>query len=278
MPTRPASFAGFGTNPKRILGIFRITSEGKGRGGGGGGGGGEGGGGRILPVDKAADRGNGGCPRRRRHGGEGRRTRRGGTGGREDAHGGFRRPAIVTRLGDRECAEGRFSHRDSRGTASPTVSPTRSSQRPTQPSPWDRRDEKISPTCRFSPSTLRTRVTTTTPCFAEPDPDRTIPPPPGGHVLWVAIADVAHYVTPDSALDREARLRGNSTYFPDRVVPMLPDRLSGDLCSLHEGVERACIAVRMRITEAGDLLDAALRARDDAVGGLASLRGGASGH
>ncbi|MBC7479462.1 MAG: RNB domain-containing ribonuclease, partial [Pseudorhodobacter sp.] len=67
--------------------------------------------------------------------------------------------------------------------------------------------------------------------FAEPDTD---PKNPGGHVLWVAIADVAHYVTPGSALDREARKRGNSTYFPDRVVPMLPDILSGDLCSLHE--------------------------------------------
>jgi ribonuclease R len=47
---------------------------------------------------------------------------------------------------------------------------------------------------------------------------------------------------PGSALDREARKRGNSTYFPDRVVPMLPDRLSGDLCSLHEGVPRACLS------------------------------------
>ena len=65
----------------------------------------------------------------------------------------------------------------------------------------------------------------------------------GGHIVLVAIADVAHYVTAGSALDAEARKRGNSTYFPDRVVPMLPDRLSGDLCSLHEGVERACVAV-----------------------------------
>ncbi len=72
-----------------------------------------------------------------------------------------------------------------------------------------------------------------------------------GHVVWVAIADVAHYVTPGTALDFEARTRGNSTYFPDRVVPMLPDRLSGDLCSLHEGVPRACIAVRMRFDEHG---------------------------
>ena len=75
-----------------------------------------------------------------------------------------------------------------------------------------------------------------------------------GHVLWVAIADVAHYVTPGSALDREARERGNSTYFPDRVVPMLPDRLSGDLCSLHEGVDRPCIAVRMEIDARGEMI------------------------
>ncbi|MFC2969419.1 ribonuclease R [Acidimangrovimonas pyrenivorans] len=74
----------------------------------------------------------------------------------------------------------------------------------------------------------------------------------GGFVLWVAIADVAHYVTPGSKLDREARKRGNSTYFPDRVVPMLPERLSADLCSLHEGVPRACLAVRMKINAKGE--------------------------
>ena len=76
----------------------------------------------------------------------------------------------------------------------------------------------------------------------------------GGHIIWVAIADVAHYVTPGSALDREARKRGNSSYFPDRVVPMLPDVLSGDLCSLHEHVDRACLAVRMKIDAAGNKL------------------------
>jgi ribonuclease R len=85
-------------------------------------------------------------------------------------------------------------------------------------------------------------------CYAHADDD---PGNAGGHVIWVAIADVAHYVTPGSALDREARKRGNSTYFPDRVVPMLPDRLSGDLCSLHEGVPRAVIAVRMVIDASG---------------------------
>ena len=79
-----------------------------------------------------------------------------------------------------------------------------------------------------------------------------IPNDQGGFALWVAIADVAHYVQPGTALDREARKRGNSTYFPDRVVPMLPDRLSSDLCSLHEGVERACIAVEMQVDSAGN--------------------------
>ncbi|WP_103332280.1 ribonuclease R [Pseudotabrizicola formosa] len=74
---------------------------------------------------------------------------------------------------------------------------------------------------------------------------------PGGFVVWVAIADVAYYVRPGSALDREARKRGNSTYFPDRVVPMLPDVLSGDLCSLHQHVDRACLAVRMRLDAQG---------------------------
>jgi len=66
-----------------------------------------------------------------------------------------------------------------------------------------------------------------------------------GWVVWVAIADVAAYVRPGSALDREARAKGNSTYFPDRVEPMLPERLSNGLCSLKEGENRACLAVRM---------------------------------
>ena len=87
---------------------------------------------------------------------------------------------------------------------------------------------------------------------AIPDDD---PKNEGGFVLWVAIADVAHYVRPGTALDREARNRGNSTYFPDRVVPMLPDALSGDLCSLHEGVERPCMALQIRIDAHGEKLE-----------------------
>ena len=64
-------------------------------------------------------------------------------------------------------------------------------------------------------------------------------------MITVAIADVAHYVRPGSPLDREALRRGNSVYFPDRVVPMLPERISNDLCSLRPSEDRAALAVRM---------------------------------
>ncbi|GGD11028.1 ribonuclease R [Pyruvatibacter mobilis] len=78
------------------------------------------------------------------------------------------------------------------------------------------------------------------------------PKNPGGHQVIVAIADVAGYVRPGSALDGEARKRGNSAYFPDRVVPMLPERISNDLCSLVEGKPRPCIAVRMVFDKDGN--------------------------
>jgi ribonuclease R len=78
--------------------------------------------------------------------------------------------------------------------------------------------------------------------WAGPDSD---PSNRGGHIVIVAIADVAHYVTYGSELDREAEKRGNSVYFPDRVVPMLPEQLSADLCSLRENEDRPCLAVRM---------------------------------
>ncbi|HUW74904.1 MAG TPA: ribonuclease R [Methyloceanibacter sp.] len=84
--------------------------------------------------------------------------------------------------------------------------------------------------------------------WAEADPD---PKNRGGWVVIVAIADVAHYVTPGSALDKEARKRGNSVYFPDRVVPMLPERISNDMCSLKEHESRPCLAVRMVFDKAG---------------------------
>ncbi len=87
--------------------------------------------------------------------------------------------------------------------------------------------------------------------FAEPDSDKKNE---GGWRIIVAIADVAWYVHPDDDLDSSARERGNSAYFPDRVVPMLPEKLSNDLCSLRPGEDRACIAVDMSINKAGNLL------------------------
>jgi ribonuclease R len=77
---------------------------------------------------------------------------------------------------------------------------------------------------------------------ADPDPNNK-----GGYILDVAIADVGFYVRPGSALDRDALTRGNSVYFPDRVVPMLPERISNDLCSLVPGEPRGALAVRMVI-------------------------------
>ena len=80
------------------------------------------------------------------------------------------------------------------------------------------------------------------------------PDNPGGWQMWVAIADVAHYVAQNSSLDREALERGNSVYFPDQVIPMLPEALSNELCSLKPEVDRACLAVFMRITKTGKLI------------------------
>lgn len=75
----------------------------------------------------------------------------------------------------------------------------------------------------------------------------------GGWRAIVAIADVSFYVRPGSALDKEARKRGNSVYFPDRVVPMLPEVLSADVCSLKEGEDRAALACHLQVTKDGQL-------------------------
>jgi ribonuclease R len=88
--------------------------------------------------------------------------------------------------------------------------------------------------------------------WAEADPN---PANRGGWVVIVAIADVASYVRPGGALDKEARKRGNSVYFPDRVVPMLPERISNDLCSLIENEKRACVAVHMTFDKDGRKLN-----------------------
>lgn len=86
--------------------------------------------------------------------------------------------------------------------------------------------------------------------WAEADPD---PGNAGGWRLIVAIADVAHFVRPSGALDREAYRRGNSCYFPDRVVPMLPEVLSNGVCSLRPAEERACLAAHLTVDRHGEL-------------------------
>jgi ribonuclease R len=77
--------------------------------------------------------------------------------------------------------------------------------------------------------------------------------PGGGFTLWVAIADVSHYVKPGSPLDEEAVVRGNSVYFPERVVPMLPEALSNGLCSLKPHVDRLAMVCEMAITRSGNI-------------------------
>ncbi|MDQ3246416.1 MAG: RNB domain-containing ribonuclease [Pseudomonadota bacterium] len=86
--------------------------------------------------------------------------------------------------------------------------------------------------------------------WAAPDDD---PDNIGGWKAIVAIADVSYYVRPGSELDKEARARGNSVYFPDRVVPMLPDELSADICSLKQGQVRAAMACHLKIAKDGTL-------------------------
>lgn len=88
--------------------------------------------------------------------------------------------------------------------------------------------------------------------FAAPDDD---PKNTDGWIVWVAIADVAAFVAPDSKLDKSARIRGNSVYLPDRVEPMLPEELSADLCSLRPHEDRACMAVKMRFSKDGHKID-----------------------
>ena len=218
-----------GTNPARVLGVFRKTSEG----------------GRILPIDK----------------GDGKEWQvpEGATGGAKDgelveaeqagpkARMGLPRARIINRLGDPSAPKAVSLiaiHQHGIPDDFPDeVMAEADSMKPAGLS--GREDMRDMPLITIDPWDARDHDDA---CWAHADDD---PANAGGHVIWVAIADVAHYVLPGSALDIEARKRGNSSYFPDRVVPMLPDRLSGDLCSLHEGVPRACIALRMQVDAEG---------------------------
>ena len=85
--------------------------------------------------------------------------------------------------------------------------------------------------------------------FVKPDPN---PKNPNGWMVYIAIADVAFYVRPGSNMDIEAQKRGNSIYFPDHVVPMLPERISNNLCSLREGENRPAIAVKIIYDQSGN--------------------------
>ncbi|MBI1365214.1 MAG: ribonuclease R [Alphaproteobacteria bacterium] len=109
----------------------------------------------------------------------------------------------------------------------------------------DRADLRDAPLVTIDPEDARDHDDAV---FAAPDDD---PKNEGGYRVVVAIADVSYFVPEGGALDREALRRGNSIYLPDRVVPMLPERLSADLCSLIEGEDRACLAVEMKISKSG---------------------------
>tara|TARA_R110000796_G_scaffold63193_4_gene145779 strand:- start:2817 stop:5084 length:2268 start_codon:yes stop_codon:yes gene_type:complete len=218
-----------GANPQRVLGVFRATTEG----------------GRIVPIDKGGDR-EWSVASDAMHGakdGELVEAEQAGPKGRM----GLPRARIVERLGDPSAPKA-VSLIAIHQHGIPDAFPDDVIEQADAAKPIGlkgREDLRDMPLITIDPSDARDHDDA---CYAHADED---PKNKGGHVVWVAIADVAAYVTSGSALDREARKRGNSTYFPDRVVPMLPDRLSGDLCSLHEGVPRACIAVRMVLDAQG---------------------------
>ena len=218
-----------GSNPRKVLGVYRKATEG----------------GRIVPIDKGAEREW--------------LVAADATGGARDGE--LVEAEMVGRAGALGLPRARVTNRLGDPSAPKAVSLIAIHQHGI---PDDFPDAAIAEADAMKPAILKGRddlralpLVTIDPegardhddaVWAHADDD---PKNEGGHVVWVAIADVAHYVRPGTALDREARRRGNSTYFPDRVVPMLPDRLSGDLCSLHEGVARAVIAVRMVLDSKG---------------------------
>ncbi|MDR6267403.1 ribonuclease R [Roseobacter sp. N2S] len=221
-----------GSGPQRVLGIYRIGSEG----------------GRLVPVDKKADRefivpsGEAGGAK------DGELVEAEQIG--KQRHAGLAKARIVERLGD-PMAPKSISLIAIHQHGIPDHFPDDVVLEAESAKPvalGTRTDLRDLPLFTIDPSDARDHDDA---ICAIPDED---PKNEGGHIVWVAIADVAHYVRSGSELDREARKRGNSSYFPDRVVPMLPDALSGDLCSLHEGVDRACLAVRIVLNSAGKRL------------------------
>ncbi|PRY92852.1 RNAse R [Hasllibacter halocynthiae] len=221
-----------GTNPRRVLGVFRKGAEG----------------GRIVPIDKGSEKEW--------------RVRDGDAAGARDGElveaeqsgprrMGLPQARVTDRLGDPSAPRAVSLiaiHQHGIPDSFPDEAVAEAdAARPVQLG--EREDLRDLPLLTIDPADARDHDDAV---WATPDDE---PGNEGGHVLWVAIADVAHYVTPGTALDAEARRRGNSTYFPDRVVPMLPDVLSGDLCSLHEGVDRPVIAVRIRLAPDGEKLD-----------------------
>lgn len=210
-------------SPRRVLGVFRAGSEG----------------GRIVPVDKSANM-EWIVPAGATHGAKDGELVEGEQAGPR-ARMGLPRARVTARLGD-PAGPRAVSLIAIHQHGIPDHFPDAVLEEADSAKPAGlagREDLRALPFVTIDPADARDHDDA---CFVARDPDVE-----GGFLLWVAIADVAHYVRPGSALDREARKRGNSSYFPDRVVPMLPDRLSGDLCSLHEGVPRAVIVARMRI-------------------------------
>ncbi|MEY1557631.1 ribonuclease R [Yoonia sp. R2331] len=214
-----------GTNPLRILGVFRAGSEG----------------GRVLPIDKGSDKQwsvPAGATNDAKDG-ELVEAEQSGPKGRM----GLPRARIIARLGDPTAPRAvSLIAIHQHGIPDHFPDDVIAEADAKSPAPLGKRtDLRDKPFVTIDPADARDRDDA---CLVEPDGD--------GFTLWVAIADVAAYVTPGSELDREARKRGNSTYFPDRVVPMLPDVLSGDLCSLHDNVDRAVLAVEMKIDARGN--------------------------
>jgi ribonuclease R len=221
-----------GTGPRKILGLYKASAEG----------------GRVTPIDKGSDREWRVPPGANEGARDGELVEAEQTGPKSRM--GLPLARVIARLGDPGAARSvsliAIHQHDIPDQFPDEVIAEAEAAKPVQPG--NREDLRELPLVTIDPADARDHDDA---CYAHAADD---PKNPGGHVVWVAIADVAHYVRPGSQLDREARKRGNSTYFPDRVVPMLPEALSGDLCSLHEGVDRACVAVRMVLDAEGNKL------------------------